>query len=138
MDKVLLKQARLLAKRGYQIKVEREDGHEGAPIWVAYVSEMPSCIAQGDSAESAKDLLKTVKEDYIYFRLKRGVAVPNPKPASHDTTIRIEAYSRAQNNPSTKRTGAVGNRLASAAASYGQTRQPDAAFVSHAMKPRAD
>ncbi len=79
MDQELLKAAKALAARDYQVIVEREDGPEGKATWVAYMPEMPSCVALGDSAESAKEALKIVREDYIYFRLKRGVSVPEPK-----------------------------------------------------------
>ena len=68
MDRELLKKAKTLAARGYQVQVQKEEGPNGTAIWVAYVPEMPSCVVQGDSPEHAKEALKTVREDYIYFR----------------------------------------------------------------------
>ncbi|MCY3778686.1 MAG: type II toxin-antitoxin system HicB family antitoxin [Chloroflexi bacterium] len=95
MNKELLDQAVALAARGYQVGVQREDDENGNLVWVAFVPEMPSCFAQGDTAEGAIEALKTVREDYIYFLMKHGVPVPEPTPrdpARNDTwTKRAEA-----------------------------------------------
>ncbi len=80
MDQELLKAAKSLAARNYQVIVEREDRPEGETIWVAYMPDLPSCVAEGNSAQAAKSALEIVSEDYIYFRLKRGVPVPEPTP----------------------------------------------------------
>jgi len=79
MDRKLLDQAIELAARGYQVSVQREDDENGNGVWVAFVPEMPSCFAQADTVEGAKEALKTVREDYIYFLMKHGVPVPEPK-----------------------------------------------------------
>lgn len=79
MDQELLDQAIALAARGYQVGVQREDDENGNPVWVAFVPEMPSCVAQGDTAQDAIEALKTVREDYIYFLMKHGVPVPEPE-----------------------------------------------------------
>ena len=78
MNLQLLDHAIALAARGYSVGLQREDDENGNHVWVAYVPEMPSCCAQGDTAERAKIALKTVREDYIYFLIKRGVHVPEP------------------------------------------------------------
>lgn len=78
MNQELHDQAIELAARGYQVDVQREDDENGNGVWVAFVPEMPSCFAQGDSVESAIEALKTVREDYIYFLMKHGVPVPEP------------------------------------------------------------
>ena len=80
MQQKLLYQAITLAARGYQTGLQREDDENGKPVWVAFVPEMPSCFAQGDTVEGAIAALKTVREDYIYFLLKHGVPVPEPTP----------------------------------------------------------
>ena len=95
MKKKLLDQAIALAARGYQVAVQREDDENGNHVWVAYVPEMPSCFAQGDNVEGAIAALKTVREDYIYFLLKHGVAVPEPKPAHRESTRDISWIKRA-------------------------------------------
>ncbi len=86
MDQELLNAAKALAAREYQVIVEKEVGAEGEATWVAYMPDLPSCVAQGETAQAAKCALKTVSEDYIYFRLKRGVPVPDPKPRSSVAT----------------------------------------------------
>lgn len=111
MDQELLEKAKVLAARGYQVQVQKEDRENGRPVWVAYVPEMPSCVASGDSTVSAKEALKIVREDYIYFRLKRGVPVPEPKHVSRDATIKVEVYERPRQEPLTRASDAVGSRL---------------------------
>lgn len=79
MDQELLSAAKAMAACGYQAGVQREDDENGNHVWVAFVPEMPSCFAQGDSVEDAIEALKTVREDYIYFLMKHGVPVPEPE-----------------------------------------------------------
>ena len=79
MNQELLEKAIALAARGYQVGVQREDDENGNHVWVAFVPEMPSCLAQGDTAQDAIEALKTVREDYIYFLMKHGVPVPAPE-----------------------------------------------------------
>ncbi len=104
MDQELLIAAKALAARDYQVIVEREEGPNGNATWVAYMSDMPSCVAEGESAQAAKSALKNVSEDYIYFRLKRGVPVPDPQlsplaPARDNTgTERPDATAEAPSN----------------------------------------
>lgn len=85
MDQESLSAAKALAARNYQVIVEREVGPEGNAIWVAYMPGLPSCVAEGQSAQAAKSALKTVREDYIYFRLKRGVPIPDPSFRAEET-----------------------------------------------------
>lgn len=86
MNKKLLDKAIALADRGYRVDVQREDDENGDDVWVAFVPEMPSCFAQGYTAKDAIKALKTVREDYIYFLLKHGVPVPEPKSAPQEPT----------------------------------------------------
>ncbi len=134
MDQELLNRAVALAARGYQVQVQKEDAQDGTLVWVAYVPEMPSCVAQGDSPVRAKEALKIVREDYIYFRLKRGVPVPDPKPMPSDATLEIASYSRPRQNPSRSQSDAVGDGLQPADQSYAYTCQPAAAFINQTVK----
>lgn len=136
MDQALLKKAKVLAARGYQIQVQREDGEDGIPVWVAYVPEMPSCVALGDSTESAKEALKIIREDYIYFRLKRRVSVPDPKRVPRDATIKIEVYERPRQASSSKGFDAAGGRFPTTSQSNALTRQPAAALTSQTVNQR--
>ena len=136
MDQALLKKAKVLAARGYQIQVQKEDGEDGRPVWVAYVPEMPTCVALGDSTESAKEALKIVREDYIYFRLKRGVSVPDPKRVPRDATIKIEVYEGPRQVSSSKAFDAVGRMFRTTGQSNAFTRQPAAALTSQTVNPR--
>ncbi len=79
MNQELLDRAIALAARGYQVGVQREDDENGNHVWVAFVPEMPSCFAQGDTVEDAIEALKTVREDYSYFLMKHGAPVPEPE-----------------------------------------------------------
>lgn len=136
MDQALLKKAKELAARGYQVQVQKEDGEDGRPVWVAYVPEMPSCVALGESTKSAKEALKIVREDYIYFRLKRGVSVPEPKRMSRDATIKVEVYDRRRHTSLTKVPDAVGSRLRTLSQTTVYTRQPAAALTSQVVTRR--
>lgn len=78
MNPQLLDQAVALAAHDYQVEAQRETDENGNLVWVAFVPEMPSCFAQGDTVEDAIEALKTVREDYIYFLIKHGVPVPEP------------------------------------------------------------
>ena len=84
MNNDLLEQAVTLAAGGYQVGIQQEDDENGNIFWVAFVPEMPSCFVQGDTAEGAIEALKTVREDYIYFLMKHGVPVPEPKPSPRE------------------------------------------------------
>lgn len=132
MDQALLEKAKVLAARGYQVQVQKEDGGDGRPLWVAYVPEMPSCVATGNSTESAREALEIVREDYIYFRLKRGASVPDPKRVPRDATIRIEVYGRRRHRSS----DAVGNRLRTPSQANVITRQPAATLTSQTVSHR--
>ena len=136
MDQALLNKAKVLAARGYQVQVQKEDGGDGRPLWVAYVPEMPSCVATGDSTESAKAALEIVREDYIYFRLKRGVSVPDPKRVPRDATIRIEVYEPRRHTSTNTSSKAVGNTLQTPSQSNVFTRQPAAAVTSQIVSHR--
>jgi len=135
MDQALLKKAKVLAARGYQVQVQKEDGVDGRPVWVAYVPEMPSCVALGNSTKSAKEALKIVREDYIYFRLERGVSVPEPKPVPRDATIKVEIYERPRWSNSTRTYEAVGSTLRTNQ-SIAFTSQPAVALTSKTMNQR--
>ena len=134
MDKKLLNKAIKLAVRGYQVQVQKEDGHDGKPVWVAYVPEMPSCVAQADSPERAKEALKVVREDYIFLRLKRNVPVPDPEPMPRDGTMKIEGYARPSYDSATTLSNAVSSRSQPVRQSIAFTQQPAAAFISQNMK----
>lgn len=136
MDQALLKRAKDLAARDYQVQVQKENVEAGRPVWVAYIPEMPSCVAVGDSAERAKEALMIVREDYIYFRLKRGVSVPNPRRVSRDATIKIEVYQHRQQTPSIEASDAVGFRLRTSSQSNAYTSQPAAALTSQTVNQR--
>jgi len=136
MDQELLRKAIALAARGYQVQVQKEEGCDGTPIWVAYVPEMPSCLAQADSLEGAKEALKVVREDYIYFRLKRGVPVPDPKFTPNDTKTKVGSYSRTPQSQSSASSYAVGPRIRPANRSYEYTGQATVARLSHSAERR--
>ena len=135
MDQALLTKAKVLAARGYKVQVQKEDGEDGRPVWVAYVPEMPSCVALGDSTESAKKALKIVREDYIYFRLKRGASVPEPEPVPRDATIKVENYERPLRTSPTKASDEVGSRLRSNQ-SNAFTSQPAAVLTRKTVNQR--
>ena len=84
-----LEKAEEIAARGYQVQVEREDEHEGPPIYVAYVPEIPDCVAQGDSPEHAKAELRIILVDVISYLLESNLEVPQPRTRRGSATVQV-------------------------------------------------
>ncbi len=80
MSDFQLFEAKRLADRSYQIKVEREPGKlsSNVPRFTAYVEEIPYCVAQGFTEEDARQEIRSVLVDYILSLLERNLPVPEP------------------------------------------------------------
>lgn len=74
----IIKQAEKIAAMDFQIQVDREDDHEGPPIYVAHIAEIPECVAQGASPEQAQAELREILVDVIKYMLDSGIDVPRP------------------------------------------------------------
>ena len=61
----IIKQAEEIAAMDYQARVDREDDHEGPPIYVAHIAEIPECVAQGASPELAQAELREIFVEVI-------------------------------------------------------------------------
>lgn len=135
MDNKRLAKAKRLASRGYQFQLIRETEQDGASYFVAYVPEMPNCIATGDTPEEAKKNLRTAREDYIYFRLKRGVSVPQPEYVSlSGATLKLGSPPTTHYDTSPRPPGAVGRVIRSDGNSNGYFHSPAAATVGSGVK----
>lgn len=73
------KQAEEIAAMDYQVRVDREDDHEGPPIYVAHIAEIPECVAQGASPELAQAELREIFVEVIKYMLDSGIDVPRPR-----------------------------------------------------------
>ena len=75
----IIKQAEIIAAMDFQVLVDREDDHEGSPIYVAHIAEIPECAAQGASPEQAQAELREILVDVIRYMLESGIDVPQPR-----------------------------------------------------------
>ena len=89
MNLMFLKKAEEIAARGYQIQVEKEDEHDGPPIYVAYLPEIPECVAQGDSPEHARAELRIILVDVISYMLESDLDVPMPRTRKGSATVQV-------------------------------------------------
>ena len=89
MSNALLLDAQRLAKRPYQIEIEREDGELPAdiPRYSACIREMPYCVAQGYTEEEVRQEIRSVLVDYILSLLTRNQTVPEPEIQHSDTAL---------------------------------------------------
>ena len=78
MKKKLLKRAKKLAARPYQVHIIPDYDTDGNPVFFARIPEMPGCVAHGDCIEEAKEWLELAKVDFIYFYLEDGLMPPEP------------------------------------------------------------
>lgn len=79
MNRQLLKRAKELGSRPYNIVTFLDQTTDGEPIYVALIPELPGCHTHGDTIDEASDLLHEVKVEFIYFMLVDGLDVPEPK-----------------------------------------------------------
>ena len=101
MKTAQLTKAEKMAASGYQLRVEREDEHDGPPIYVAYIPEIPQCVAQADSPENARAELQNILVDVIAYMLESGLEVPAPETRKGTATVQV-GESQAALSPDTK------------------------------------
>lgn len=63
----------------YHVTLVRDQADDSSG-YVASVNELPGCIAQGDTQETALANLRNVMESWIEFVLEQGRPVPPPSP----------------------------------------------------------
>lgn len=62
----------------YEIRVYRDEC-DGSLCYMAVHSELPGCMAQGDTPDDAVANLAEARRDYISALLEEGLEVPRPK-----------------------------------------------------------
>ena len=82
--------AEAIAAMDFQIQLDREDEHDGPPIFVAHITEIPECVAQGASPEQAQAELREILVDVIEYMLDSGIEVPRPR-ARADAVATVQA-----------------------------------------------
>lgn len=65
-----------LADRSYPFVVAHDEG-DG---WIARVPDLPGLVVAGDTIDEMMSLLAGAKEVYIASLVRRGHAVPSPRP----------------------------------------------------------
>lgn len=78
MNKKLLKKAKKLAARHYNVQYVPDVDTDGNSVVFARIPEMPGCVAHGDTVEEAMEWIELAKIDFIYFYLEDGMMPPEP------------------------------------------------------------
>lgn len=92
MNKLILRRAREMASRAYQVHVFPDESTDGEPGFVATVPELPICMADGATVEEAKRNLESAKIDFIYFLLEDRLPVPEPRLLGSYTQVNMSDY----------------------------------------------
>ena len=66
-------------RRPYRILLTPDRDGEGIEGWVAEVDELPGCISQGETVESAVDSVRDAMLGWISVALEEGRPIPPPR-----------------------------------------------------------
>lgn len=89
MKKKLLKKAKKLAARPYDVQFVPDVDTDGKPVFFARIPEMPGCVAHGETIEEAKEWIELAKVDFIYFYLVDGLTPPEPAGCKSQDTPEV-------------------------------------------------
>ena len=70
--------AKKLAQRPYTIEIYGDQTTTGEPVFLASHPELPGCMAQGETMESAIDELGLVTIEYIESLIEDNLPIPEP------------------------------------------------------------
>ncbi len=90
MNAEILREARRLASRPYQIQIVPDEYSDGAPTYFARIPEMPGCVSHGDTIAEALEWIELAKIDYIYSLLEDGVPVPQPRHENSEEGVLMQ------------------------------------------------
>ena len=77
-------EAELLASQNYLTFISRDNTKADQSVYRARNYELPTCIAFGDTPETALGLLREIRVAYIEYLLDSGVPVPRPRLFTND------------------------------------------------------
>lgn len=80
MDENLLKRAKELARRPYQVQIFYDEYEDGEPTYFVRTPEILGCVSHGDTIPEALEWIESARVDFIYFLLEDGLPVPDPQP----------------------------------------------------------
>ena len=109
MKKKLLKRAKKLAARPYQVHIIPDFDTDGNQVLFARIPEMPGCVAHGDSIEEVKEWLELAKIDFIYFYLEDGLMPPEPEGFECEESPQMQIWRMCINIAAKRRISRVGN-----------------------------
>jgi predicted RNase H-like HicB family nuclease len=94
MESQVVEQATEIAARPYSIDISEDETTSGHPIYVAQISELEGCIAQGNTVQEALRSLREAAIDYIVSLLEDGLPVPPPsRPVTASTSTTSATFS---------------------------------------------
>ena len=83
------KKAKDLADRRYFVRTAPAETTSGRQGFMAYLIDMPGCIAYGFTRDEALHALDGVKIDFIHSLLDSGLSVPEPTTQLSDNTTTV-------------------------------------------------
>ena len=92
MDENLLKRARELARRPYQVQIFCDVYEDGEPTYFARTPEILGCVSHGDTVPEALEWIELARVDLIYFLLEDGLPVPDPQPLRGCVRVNISNF----------------------------------------------
>ena len=63
-------------RKPYTVVLRRDDDGD----FVAFIDELPGCMAHGSTKEEALEILEEMQEAWISERLESGLSIPEPEP----------------------------------------------------------
>jgi antitoxin HicB len=66
-------------RRPYRISLTPDRDDEGNEGWIAEVDELPGCISQGETVESAVESVRDAMLGWISIALEEGRPIPPPR-----------------------------------------------------------
>ncbi len=85
-----------LACRPYQ-EIIFLDSTEDEPVFMALIPELSGCMTHGDTVEEARELIREVKAEFIYFLLEDGLPVPEPRLLGSYTCVDMSDFLALEN-----------------------------------------
>ena len=73
------KDAEEFLRRPYRISLTPDRDGEGHEGWIAEVDELPGCISQGETVESAVESVRNAMLGWISIALEAGRPIPPPR-----------------------------------------------------------
>ena len=100
MDENLLKRAKELAIRPYQVQIFCDEYEDGESTYFVRTPEILGCVSHGDTIAEALEWIESARVDLIYFLLEDGLPVPDPQPLCGQVRFSMSDFGQDSVSPS--------------------------------------